>query len=542
MKKKKSNNYLFLFLFSLPFASIGIFMAYLTVATLQEWQDAKNWIPTDATIERIKLNRNRSSEGGSTYKVTGKYSYFFDDNHYKSTQITFSQGGDNIGSFQRNLHSRLKGSNTTTCFVNPEDPTQAILDNTLRLEMIGFYFIFVLAFGGAGFGLGIYSLRQIFIKKKTTRISDEGFRLSHSSLVLLISLGSLATILSSISYLIFPEILKQIQNGRTAAYTGVIFPALALILILVSIYLAIRHLSFGKSTLVIEKGFGIVGGKVEAYILTNCAPEKGFDITITCSRWVKSGDSQTKTKLYVDSLNSKDYDMTPNAKVKTNFSFTLPFSMPDSGTDGVTWTIDVKADIPGPDFSSSFQVPILKTDESDSSITTSKIFEEKDTALKYESIAQEKIKVHEANGTLHIYFPMFRKKAAIFTVSVFLTLWMGITVFLFFEKAWLFLFAWGFFDILIGVALFVMIFQTKKLTINKDGISFKKGFMGSGKERHYSIDEIQDIVIPSMNLPNKNYLKIKTTKKDIIIDKSITHKNATLALKSAIEKIIYETK
>ncbi|MCM8532748.1 MAG: DUF3592 domain-containing protein, partial [Lentisphaeraceae bacterium] len=448
----KVKGQLFLLLFSIPFAAVGVFMAYMVFSTISEWQNAKSWIPTDATIEYIKLNRNSDGDGGTTYKVTGKYSYFFNENHYKSTQVTFSKSGDNIGSFQKDLHQRLKTSKTAICFVNPNDPTQAILDNTLRLEMVSFMSIFMFAFGGVGFGLGTYSLKQTLSKKRTVKVISQKFEVSHSSLPLIICLSLSSTILSLTSYIIIPELIQQVQSGRQSAYFGLIIPCVGTVSIIASIYIAIRHLSFGKSSILIEKGFGLIGGKLEGTLLSNCAPEKGFDVTLICSKWVKVGSKHTKTQLFIDSKNSKGTNLNTHNQVETKFSFIIPYELPSSD-DSVIWNIQFKADMPGPDFSSSFDIPVHKTAESSSALSLDEALAQKDTLTLHHAIIKEGIQIRHIDDTLHLYFPMFRKLKTIIGLSAFWIVWMGLTIFFYQKGIWFFVAIWGLFDVFIFIGL-----------------------------------------------------------------------------------------
>ncbi|MCM8536607.1 MAG: DUF3592 domain-containing protein [Lentisphaeraceae bacterium] len=541
----KNGTVIFLVFFCLPFTCIGIATSYLLVSTITNWQEAKNWVPTKATIEHLNLesylvDESDSGKSSTHYKVTGRYSYTFNGDEFKSTQISHGSFGDSFKSYHNELNQKLNGKKTVTCLVNPEEPTEAILDNTLRFEIITFYSVFSICFGGVGIGLGLFFSTQFFREEKISKIGSETFQTSSSYFKALLYSTILTTIPLILSYLIYDEVSKQILIGRSTAYLGLIIPGLALILLIVTLYIFIRYLSFGKSTIVIEKGFGTLGGKLEAYIITKCAPKKGFDICLYHGHRTMQGMYYSKSESLLDSINVNNYELTSDGKVKTTFSFLIPYTSPSSEDRYITWKVDVKADVIGPDYHCSFYIPVKKTSESDKKLTPEKVLSQKSTLLRSEAIAQEKIKIHESENTLHIYFPMLKNIKSAIAMSLFLIGWYSITILLILKGSWFFAFLWGVTDILITSTFIRNLFLTKKLTVTRDGIIFKKGLWGGGREHYFPIEDIQDILIPFSDRPYRNYLKIKLKDKSIVIDESIKHISSASALKIAIEKIIYE--
>ena len=98
----------------------------------------------------------------TTYEVTAEYVYTYGGQEYKGSRVGFDSGADNIGSFHQNAYQELskcqKSKTPFRCFVNPAQPSEAALYRDPRWEMLAFKMIFVLAFGGVGFGLLIAGL------------------------------------------------------------------------------------------------------------------------------------------------------------------------------------------------------------------------------------------------------------------------------------------------------------------------------------------------------------------------------------------------
>lgn len=120
------------------------------------------WERTPAFVEKAELLSSRGSKGGSTWRATGTFHYEFRGEKYTSSQLNFSSGSDNVGSYQQDLVQRLQDAMARqaplTCYVNPEHPTEAVLDPDWRPEMFLFLGLAGGAFGGVGLGFGVFSL------------------------------------------------------------------------------------------------------------------------------------------------------------------------------------------------------------------------------------------------------------------------------------------------------------------------------------------------------------------------------------------------
>ena len=167
---------LFLVLFSLPFAGVGVFMLHLAVQAILQSQRAEAWAEIPCKILSVDLQTNSGSDS-TTYKCVARYSYPYNGQTYESDRVSFSKGADNIGSFQHDCFNDIKSRSKQgmiTCFVNPEDSYEAVLFPAARWGMIGFYMIFVLVFGGAGFGMLVFGVFGVRGKKK-----EDAARLSY---------------------------------------------------------------------------------------------------------------------------------------------------------------------------------------------------------------------------------------------------------------------------------------------------------------------------------------------------------------------------
>ena len=149
-----------LVLFALPFAGVGVFMAYLIGAALLDASSMRSWEEVPAELVSVNLWESRSSDSNSV-RAQATYHYQYSGRPFTGTRVSLHKGSDSVGSYQRDVYYELSSRRGSTfrCFVNPENPAEAVLFRDLRWELLGFYSIFLVVFGGAGFGLigaGIY--------------------------------------------------------------------------------------------------------------------------------------------------------------------------------------------------------------------------------------------------------------------------------------------------------------------------------------------------------------------------------------------------
>lgn len=145
-------------LFGLPFAAIGVFMtAWMWREVIESRKILSTWTVVPAVIETTGLERSRGSKGGTTYKAVGTFSYVYEGRAYQSERLSLSDGSDNIGHFQQRLHRLMQSAHRSgralDCRVNPDDPTQAVLNAEWRPEMALFRSLFGVVFGGVGLSI-----------------------------------------------------------------------------------------------------------------------------------------------------------------------------------------------------------------------------------------------------------------------------------------------------------------------------------------------------------------------------------------------------
>lgn len=143
------------------FAGLAFLIPFFVVPLLQAWS-ATGWLQVPCLIEHSNV-RSHSGDDGATYSVEVLYSYAIGDSRFKSSRYDFFGGSDSYYSEKRDFVDAHPAGTRTTCFVNPDDPLDAVLRpfNFANVIWGVFPLIFVII-GGAGVGCSLFFLTKRF--------------------------------------------------------------------------------------------------------------------------------------------------------------------------------------------------------------------------------------------------------------------------------------------------------------------------------------------------------------------------------------------
>jgi hypothetical protein len=98
------------------------------------------------------------SDSGPTYSIAVRYTYLVQGREHVSTRYQFLGGSTGDQATKERIVRRLPPLTRTTCYVNPEDPTDAVLNRDLGSEyafgLVGALFLAV------GLGGMVFAIRQ----------------------------------------------------------------------------------------------------------------------------------------------------------------------------------------------------------------------------------------------------------------------------------------------------------------------------------------------------------------------------------------------
>ena len=284
MPRPTKNNSGCLILFSLPFAAVGVGLAVWNCIAVLKYREMRSWAEVPATIDRAELKVDHDADGGTTYQALADYEYDFQGQHFTGHRISIHGGSDNIGSFQqdayRELKSHLDQKKPFRCYINPANPTDAVLYRHLRGEMLLFMTLFSGVFGSAGLALlsgSIVALRQ------SSRLtldggSDEPWKMRPDWAAGYVEArggaGIIWPVLATVTAFLFlaclpvavtfPDLLSQSQG----IWKWLLFipPAITALLVWLTLYQFLRRRKFGESVFQLAGETGVIGGQLAGIV------------------------------------------------------------------------------------------------------------------------------------------------------------------------------------------------------------------------------------------------------------------------------------
>jgi hypothetical protein len=362
---------------------------------------ARNWPATPCQVVSSDVQRHRGSKGGTTYRVDVLYSYEVNGREFRSNRYAFMGGSSSGYKGKAAIVARYPAGAKAVCFVNPSDPTEAVLERGFTADL--WFGLIPLVFVLVGAGGILFSLRggrsrpsdaspyepmsmsQIsgvtpgirpvtgmaeFVGRSGDLSGPRVLKSSSSKLAAVIGIGIFAAIWNGVIFFGFILNSGFFRRGRTDFFDwfGVLFmiPFVAIGLFLIG--------------LLIYQILGLFNPKVELTLAPG-APQLGDKIDVT---WRLSGRTQVLRglKIYVEAREEARYrrgtstytDRKPFLKLQVyasassmeaetgHASVTLPLeSIPTWKSDNnkIVWAIHVTGEIPRwPDLKEEFVIEV----------------------------------------------------------------------------------------------------------------------------------------------------------------------------------------
>ncbi|MBM4163900.1 MAG: DUF3592 domain-containing protein [Lentisphaerae bacterium] len=355
----------------LIFLGVGAGFGFFSVRTLLRAETMRAWRETPATVLACSLDISRGSKGGSTYRVSASYRYEADGRSHIGERVTLHSGSDNIGRFHQRVHATLdackRNNQPTTCWVNPADPTEAILIRTIRPELVVFFHLFVLAFGGVGLGIVVYGL-TLLTPRKVTRDGLIAMRdpYAHCGLV------AVAVVLNGyIGWTLWME--WRVLSPDLLPWYAWLPAAAGLLLAIIAGHRWARFRRFGVSVLALSSATVVTGGPLSGTLRIPAKRPFNADVELklTCVRQYTTGSgkhrSTNRDVLWQDETCAPTH-ASGAFETPVPVRFALPADQPattaNGGCDGVYWQLTASASMTGVDYKAVFDIPVRQTKSS----------------------------------------------------------------------------------------------------------------------------------------------------------------------------------
>lgn len=513
-------------IFTLPFLAFGLGMAGVLVRNAIELSAMQRWQPTPCTIVQAKLEA--MCDDGDTYKAVAKYTYEFAGRKHTGTRVGLHSSSDNIGSFQREAAAELeryqKAGKPFVGYVNPRDPSQSVLYRTFRWQMFMLQGMFAVVFsglGGGAIGWLLYNRRKQ--RRQATLATQQPDQpwlwradwaageiraTERSGAWWLWAFTALWNVIALPLALVFYS--DGAANPWWAACLVSAFPIIGAGLIVGSLLLLWGVMRFGASTLRMAEVPGVIGGKLAGVIRApaRVRPEGGFQLMLSCVRRKVSssgGESSTSEDVLweMQRVIARPLNEDDPAETAIPVLFAIPFdalaSDESDPNNRLIWRLEATAALPGPDYRATFEVPVFRTPQSrgdfqldESALTPYAAPYDPDRLIEadgvYKSLSPE--------GCTRYVFSLRRNLALALVIGVFLTAWTAVCVGLCYSDApLLFPIVFSLFDLILFVAWLDIAFFRSVIDVSSDGLTATAGIVGLAKRRHWSRDEIAEIIV-----------------------------------------------
>jgi hypothetical protein len=139
------------------FLLVGIGLSFIFVTSALRVLKARSWPAVPCTILSSEVGVHQGDDS-DTYSVDVSYSYTFQGREHKSDRYQFLRGSTGGRQAKERIVRRLPPLTRTVCYVNPDDPSESVLNRDFGTE---YAFILVpLVFVVASLGAIVLTLRS----------------------------------------------------------------------------------------------------------------------------------------------------------------------------------------------------------------------------------------------------------------------------------------------------------------------------------------------------------------------------------------------
>ena len=372
-------------LFGLPFFLMGFAFFLWGLSMVNTWHRSQDWDRVPAKVLSADIKTHYDSDG-NTYSLQGEYKYTYKGKEYTSDRVQIETGSSSAYNEKQKMLDQMlramKNEETIDAYVNPDNPTEAILFRQFSMGMIlitGVGLLFTLVGLGLVFS-GIFAYRKsknkeaLFAKfpgkpwKADSRWT--GFKIITSQLNSLIASWAMALGIS-LFVSIFIFLLYSDDSAPLFAW-GIIglFAFFALLGIIGSIYKTLGYLKYGESQMVLHQIPLVPGAEFKGVIVLpkGIGSAQKVDLEFYCEKSLTTGSGKHRSTKTTVVHKEKSMEVTDSRKrINDRLFVPVTFSVPEEGepdspdtNPAIEWKLKAVAEVPGVDYEAIFSLPVFK--------------------------------------------------------------------------------------------------------------------------------------------------------------------------------------
>ncbi|MBD3265604.1 DUF3592 domain-containing protein [bacterium] len=530
----------FFFLFFGAFAAVGITAFQHFFFEIVQGFDAQAWEATPATIQSVELKeqrRHRDNGGTSiTYSVKAKYQYEYNGDSYIANRVYAFPGSDSSRDYHQSIHNQLQSHKNSgepyTCYVNPDNPSEAVLIRDIRYGTIAAGILIPLIFAAIGLFFLYRIIKYMIVGSPQEKLQKEypnqpwmwnpnwrEGRIKHSYKAKTLFMAGGGVLFSLAALPAMPQVMSEIQQGEYIAWLVFLFPLAGLALLGMAVKNFLQWRKFGESVLELTTVPGMIGGHLSGVVMIpkKLHPRDGFHLTLTSYEKIRRNrgrNNSGKSHTQITPLWQRDRTISRDMMEDKPDTTAIPvyFEIPDhveestvtSGHRSVSWRLKIDAEVEGMDYSTQFEVPVFKTE---SPIVRNEKIEaavQEMGGVAADSTA-EPVSAEEFHdphitvqpltaGGVRIDVPPGRYRSYITVIGIMFIAFTAMAYFTFKEGIWLFAAAGVFFDIILVLIGLGLLFTEKSVEVRSRGIFYRGNLLGWKTEWMVSLEEIEELV------------------------------------------------
>ena len=266
---------------------------------------ARNWpsVPCRVISSRVQTHSGKST----TYSVDILYTYNVDGREYRSNRYNFMSVSSGDYGSKTSIVAQYRPGTTARCYVNPTDPSDAVLEREFQPEMLAgliptvFLFVglggLVWVFVGGGRGPKLAAGRDGDLPWKLREDWACG-RIVSSGKPMAIGAWVFAVVWNALSLPVLVILVNEWMRSRNQMLlVGMLFPAIGVGLVIWAIRATARWLRFGDSVFEMSAVPGLVGGALEGTIRLSqpVRTADGFGLKLSCVNRVTTGAGKNRS-------------------------------------------------------------------------------------------------------------------------------------------------------------------------------------------------------------------------------------------------------
>lgn len=501
-------------IFLLAGCGFGFFML---VKPLTQSLISRDWkeVPCEILSSQVKVH---DGEDGDTYSVDVNYAYRFEGREYRSNRYQFVRGSSSGREAKAKVVAKYRKGSETICFVNPKNPSEAVLDRGNDLLWFAFLPLIFVIIGAGGITMAVRSGKSRADSPSSEAMRSQPWSMRPDWREGRIISSAKSTVRTTLAFALIWNLftipmagvfLREGQFGKNPVTLLIlIFPLVGLWLVVYTIRLILRSIRFGESVFEMAQVPAPIGGALEGIIRPG-KPVRLYDpakVTISCISRVTNhssdGDSTSENVLW-----QHEESVSPVEGGALPVSLRIPEEASETTTlgiaNGILWRLQGKASSSEGDYEASFEVPVFRVALSSAQEAKAQalLAREKVQRAAYVQPSASRIQVEPViGGGIELRFPARRNfKATVLIPLAFAAAFVGPFLGLVFQKKDHEMVAWGIFGVLALIGLGISstaiysLLASKRVIVQPEGVILSSDLLGIHLTRRIPASDITTI-------------------------------------------------